>query len=294
MIEITNVSKSYHKGSYALHDINLKFEKGDFVGVLGNNGAGKSTLFKIITGIITDYEGSCLVFGEKSSIELSDRISYIPEMRGLDSRAYVLEHLVDLLQYKGYSKKDAKERIVHWMEKFDMMKYQYNRVEELSKGNQQKLQIILAIANKPEVLILDEPFSGLDVVTCDYIWKILESLHKEACTIIFSTHEIDDKLLNCNKYLFIREGRIVVGGSLQEIAQQYKKVLEIKNSSFNPSNMQDIIHDNYFKKLDDGYYIEIDDLEMAHKIFDNLEEKFSEKFWVREKNLSEIYFDINR
>lgn len=111
MIEILKVSKSYCKENYALQDINLKFEKGDFVGVLGNNGAGKSTLFKVITGIITEYEGQCTVFGKKTSIQLSNIISYIPEVRGLDTKAYVLEHLVDLLQYKGYSKKEAKKEL---------------------------------------------------------------------------------------------------------------------------------------------------------------------------------------
>jgi len=293
MIELSKVSKSYCKGKYALQDINLKFDKGDFVGVLGNNGAGKSTLFKIITGIITDYQGQCTVFGKKSSIQLSNEISYIPEVRGLDTKAYVLEHLVDLLQYKGYSKKEAKERIIRWMEKFDMIKYQYNRVGQLSKGNQQKLQIILAIANEPKVLILDEPFSGLDVITCNDIWNVLEELNKQGCTIIFSTHEIDSKLLKCNKYIFIKEGSIVASGTLNQITGQYKKVLEINNTSFEPSKVKDIIKDNFLEKRDDYYYVEVDDDEMAYQIFEKMQNKFSRKFWIREKNLEEIYFHIN-
>lgn len=276
-----------------MKNINLTIERGDFVGVLGRNGAGKSTLFKVITGIVTDYSGSSMVFGKNSTIQLAECISYLPEVRGLDQKAYILEHLTDLLRYKGYSKKEATKRILEWLDRFGLAKYKYQKVSTLSKGNQQKLQLIVALANNPEILILDEPFSGLDLMTIDSIWKVLKEQKKRKCTIVFSTHEINDNILDCNKFLFMKNGEIIEYGEYENIAKNYDMVLEIKNSSLDVEKVKQVIQSDQIIKRNGEYLISVKNKFMARQIFDTLEEKYCEKFWIREKTISELFREIN-
>lgn len=274
MIKFKHVDKTYKSGAHALVDISFEIPRGQIVGVIGRNGAGKSTMFKIICGIIDDYEGVSEVFNKRSSIEYSDRISYLPEVRGIDGRKYVLKHLVEILMYKGISKADAEESILYWLEHFGIEKYKNYRISSLSKGNQQKLQIILSIANDPEILILDEPFSGLDLITADSLWKTMIQLRDSGCTIMFSTHDLNDNLNHCDRFLIIDKGRLYEDGSLDEIQSRYDKILEIKNKSFRDGKT---------------YNIYLRDEREAREIFKSLPIKYSEKFQIRDMTIAEIF-----
>lgn len=293
MIAIRNLSKVYNNGVKALDEVSFDIGKGELVSVIGRNGAGKSTLFKVITGIITDYEGSSEVFGQRSSIRLADQISYIPEVRGLDPRAYVLEHLTDLVRYKGFNRADAANRVSLWLDQFNMMKYRFQKISSLSNGNQQKLQLIVAVASDPKILILDEPFSGLDLITADYIWNVLLELQKKGCTIVFSTHDLNDNILNSNRFLFLREGRLVEEGTYVEIQDKYDMILQIRNPTLDVTNIVKITGNLEIEEKSGEFNIKISDESEAHRIFESLQEKYCDKFWVRKKTLPEIFREIN-
>lgn len=294
MIEIKSVSKVYDNGTRALNKINLKINRSEIVGVIGRNGAGKSTLFKIMCGLIADYSGESKVFGQKSSIFLTDHISYLPEVRGLDQRTYVIEHLTDLVRYKGFCKKEAKQSVTKWLKEFSLYEYRYQKISSLSKGNQQKLQLIVAVASNPKILILDEPFSGLDLITIDFFWKTILKLRAEGCTILFSTHDLNDNLLNCNRLIFINKGELCENGSLPEIQKHFDMILEIKNESVRLDKLQHIAGEENVQAFEGEYYIRIRDEAMAHEIFDILEQKYCEKFFVRKMTIPEIFREICR
>lgn len=289
MISMTHVSKSYTKGIKALDNVSFFVEKGEITGVLGKNGAGKSTMFKILCGLIEEYEGESKIFGERSSIAFSNKISYMPEVRGMDTRRYVLDHLIELVMYKGMTKKESKKEVLKWLEEFALADRKFQCISSLSKGNQQKLQFISAIASKPEILILDEPFSGLDLTTMDYFWTILLRLRDEGCTIIFSSHDLNDNLLNCDKFIFIDKGVLKKNGSLDEIQNEYPMILELKNSSAKIEVLRKIAGENNVEYLNEEYYIRLQNGADARKIFDNLEDKYSEKFYLRRMNIAEIF-----
>lgn len=293
MISMTNVSKTYQSSIKALNQISFHVNKSEIVGVIGRNGAGKSTMFKIICGLIEDYTGESRIFGEKSSINLSERISYLPEVRGLDTRKYVLEHLVELVMYKGFRKKDVTVEVEKWLKEFSLYDRRYSKISTLSKGNQQRVQLIAAIAMKPEVIILDEPFSGLDLITIDYFWNILLKLREEGCTIIFSTHDLNDNLLLCDRFLFMNKGSLAMNGSLEEIQNQFPVVLELKNASAKKSDIAAVVGNENIQMRKDEYYIRLQNELDARVIFEQLDEKYSEKFYVRKMNLSEIFREIS-
>ena len=294
MIEVQNIKKTYNNGTVALNNINIKVGKGEIVGVIGRNGAGKSTLFKIICGLITDYSGESKVFSHKSSIEFADRVSYLPEVRGLDTRMYVLEHIVDLLLYKGLNKKQAENNVIKWLKEFQLYNYRYNKISDLSKGNQQKLQLIVAIASEPEILILDEPFSGLDLITIDLFWDVITNLRDNGCTVLFSTHDLNDNLNKCNSFIFLNHGELHEKGTLQEIQDHFVMVLEIKNRSLSLKALENIVPATNVKEMQQEYYIRIKNENVAREIFESLDDKYCEKFYVRKLSLQEIFREVCR
>lgn len=294
MIRMNDICKTYSTGTKALDHVNINVKKGQIVSVIGHNGAGKSTLFKILCGIITKYSGESLIDGKKSSISMSDRISYLPEVRGIDGRKCVIDHLTNLLMYKGYSKKEAEGYILNGLEQFDLLHVKYEKIGNLSKGNQQKLQIILAIANSPDVIILDEPFSGLDIITVDYLWDVIYKLRDNGCTIIFSTHNLFDNVNKCDSFFILKKGHVVESGTLQQIQEHYNMILEIENESLTEEILQSIEGIGIYSKEDSVFKIEIEGQNVAEKIFDALEDKYCKRFYVRKFTLPEIFRVIGK
>ncbi len=293
MIIAEHISKKYQKDFLALHEVSFEVKPSTIVGVIGRNGAGKSTLFKIMAGVISDYTGSCTLNGRPVSLDYSERVSYLPETRGLDGRAQVLEHLTDMIRYKGIRKRTAEAYIKEWLVKFKLEEAKYKRIDTLSKGNQQKLQFIIAVASRPEILILDEPFSGLDPITSDLFWQHLEELRDQGCTILFSTHNLSDKMRKCDQFLFIRKGELVEDGSLEEVQRKYDFILELKNDSFSPELIKDMVDSAKIQVNQGTYMIKLPNVEMAKMIQGRLQDCFSEHFQVRKMTLDELFREIN-
>jgi ABC-2 type transport system ATP-binding protein len=222
MIELRNVSKVF-ENIVAVDKINLKIEEQTIFGLLGPNGAGKTTTIRMINQILGIDEGEILFGGEKLKPSHTEKIGYMPEERGLYTQMKVGEHLMFLAELKGLSHKTAKEKIKKWMEKFKIEDWWNKKIIELSKGMQQKIQFIATILHEPPLLILDEPFTGLDPINTQLIKDEIRLMKDKGVTIIFSTHRMEQVEEICEDIALINKGKIILHGEIQELKQQFKK-----------------------------------------------------------------------
>ena len=222
MLSLKNITKQY--GTYkANNDISLEIPSHEIFGMLGPNGAGKTTLIRIITGITMPDSGSILFDGKKYSMDDRLKIGYMPEERGLYKKMKVGEQLIYLAQLKGMSKQDAMKKIKIWVDKFEIATWWNKRIEELSKGMQQKVQFISTIVHEPKLIILDEPFSGLDPINADLIINEMQELKKNGATIIFSTHRMEQVEELCKSIVLINQGKNILEGNVTELRKKYRE-----------------------------------------------------------------------
>ncbi len=222
MLSLKNITKQY--GTYkANNDISLEIPSHEIFGMLGPNGAGKTTLIRIITGITMPDSGSILFDGKKYSMDDRLKIGYMPEERGLYKKMKVGEQLIYLAQLKGMSKQDALKKIKIWVDKFEIATWWNKRIEELSKGMQQKVQFISTIVHEPKLIILDEPFSGLDPINADLIINEMQELKKNGATIIFSTHRMEQVEELCKSIVLINQGKNILEGNVTELRKKYRE-----------------------------------------------------------------------
>jgi ABC-2 type transport system ATP-binding protein len=225
ILEVQNLKK-YFSTQKAVDDISFSIRKGSIFGLLGPNGAGKTTLLRMITGIFYPDEGQIILDGKKFDPEKDvARIGYMPEERGLYKKMKIGEQAVYLARLKGLSKEEAMHRIKEWFVKFQMESWWNKKVEDLSKGMSQKLQFVTTVLHNPSIIILDEPFSGLDPVNANLIKDEIFRLAKEGCTIIFSTHRMEQVEEICDHIVLVNKGKKVLDGSVKEIKQEFKENL---------------------------------------------------------------------
>ncbi len=222
VIEISNVTKKYN-GRVAVNNFSFTAESGKIYGFLGPNGAGKTTTIRMIMGIIEPDSGSIKVFGEKLSEESKKRIGYIPEERGLYRKYRVSDLLLYFGRLKGLSLEDARENTEIWLDRVGLKDRANSKIEELSKGMQQNVQLIVSLINNPDLIILDEPFVGLDPINTRNMKEIIYSLKKSGKTIIFSTHQMNEAERLCDHIFLIDKGTKLIDGSLEEIKKKYSK-----------------------------------------------------------------------
>lgn len=221
MIEAKGIRKSY--GDYeALKGLDLHIEEGSIFGLLGPNGAGKTSFIRILNQILAPDEGQVLFKGEPLKAEHIGRIGYLPEERGLYPKMKIWEQLLYLAQLKGLSKLDAQQRIKQWLERFELWERKDAKVESLSKGLAQKVQFIASVIHEPELLILDEPFTGFDPVNTELIKKEILGLNERGATIIFSTHRMESVEELCEDIVLINKGSRLLGGKLEALKNEYK------------------------------------------------------------------------
>ncbi|MBO7288343.1 MAG: ATP-binding cassette domain-containing protein [Bacteroidales bacterium] len=221
IIKINNVSKTY--GDYkALNNISINVPKQSIYGLLGPNGAGKTTLIRMLNQITAPDEGEIIFNGEKLNRSHISDIGYLPEERGLYKAMKVGEQAIYLAQLKGVSKKDAEKRLKQWFHKFEITDWWDKKVEELSKGMQQKIQFIVTVIHNPQLLIFDEPFSGFDPINVNLLKKEILELRDKGATIIFSTHNMASVEELCDNIMLINKGEKVLEGSVYQIKQDFK------------------------------------------------------------------------
>ena len=221
-MKISDVVKQY-KSVTAVDRVSFTVPKGSLFGLLGPNGAGKTSLIRMITAITLPDEGSISIEGRKIEGRLPDLIGYLPEERGLYKRMKVGEHLLYLAQLKGMSGQQAQQAVGEWLERMDATSWFNRKIEELSKGMQQKIQFIATVMNKPGLLILDEPFSGLDPVNTNLIKSEIRRLNDEGTTVIFSTHRMEQVEEICESIALIDNGQTILEGRVDAIKQEFKK-----------------------------------------------------------------------
>jgi len=220
-ISIKHLNKTY-QNHQALNNINLEIKSGSVFGLLGPNGAGKTTLIRIRTQILTPDSGEIFLNNERQHAKHMRLIGYLPEERGLYKKMSVGEQILFFAQLKGMSLVNAKKELKKWAQKFDMINWLPKKVEELSKGMQQKVQFITTVINNPELLILDEPFSGFDPLNAQNILEEIKLLNKAGTTIIFSSHRMESVELLCNEIGLINKSELIIGGDINKLKQQYK------------------------------------------------------------------------
>ena len=216
--------KKYYSDQKAVDDISFDIQEGSIFGLLGPNGAGKTTLLRMITGIFYPDSGSITLDGKAfDPINDIQKIGYMPEERGLYKKMKIGEQALYLAQLKGLSKSEATEKIKYWFKKFEMESWWNKKVEDLSKGMSQKLQFVTTILHEPKLIILDEPFSGLDPVNANLIKDEIFNLAKKGSTIIFSTHRMEQVEEICDQIVLVNLGKKILDGTVTDIKQQFKQ-----------------------------------------------------------------------
>lgn len=221
ILEVRNVSKKY-ASHVALNNVSLVVPAQKIFGLLGPNGAGKTSLIRIINQITGPDSGEILFNGERLSPTDVDQIGYLPEERGLYKKMSVGDQAMYLAQLKGLKKSDAKEKLMQWFRKFDMETWWNKKVEELSKGMQQKVQFVVTVLHEPRLLILDEPFSGFDPINAQLIRNEILELKQKGATIIFSTHNMGSVEELCDNIALINKSEKILDGSVKEIRKTYR------------------------------------------------------------------------
>jgi ABC-2 type transport system ATP-binding protein len=245
LLELQNLKK-YYATQKAVDDISFSIEQGSIFGLLGPNGAGKTTLLRMITGIFYPDNGEIVFNGTKFN-PLSDNlfIGYMPEERGLYKKMKIGEQALYLAQLKGLSYADAMEKTKYWFQRMGMETWWNKKVEDLSKGMSQKLQFVITVLHGPKLIILDEPFSGLDPVNANLIKDEIFDLAKNGSTVIFSTHRMEQVEEICDHIVLVNQGRKILDGTVNNVKQQFKENL----FSIQLSEVPDDISSNAFDTI---------------------------------------------
>lgn len=222
MLTITQVSKSYGEVQ-ALKDLSLTVKPGEIFGLLGLNGAGKTTTFRMIMNLFNPDQGEILFDGNLIGYEHMDRVGFLSEDRSLMTKMTVKEQMIFYGRLKGMSKKEALEAMHYWLDRFSIQEYESRKIKELSKGNQQKIQFITAIMNDPDLLILDEPFNGLDPFNVQVFIDVIREFQARGKAIIFSSHQMHHIEQFCESMTLLKSGRAIVSGNIQKIKEELKQ-----------------------------------------------------------------------
>ncbi len=293
ILEAKNIHKSYaeHK---ALEDVSISIPKQSVFGLLGPNGAGKTTLIRIINQIIEADQGDILIKGEKLNPNHIRLIGYLPEERGLYKKMKVGEQLIYLGELRGLSHRDAIEKSKAWVVKLDIKEWWNKKIEDLSKGMAQKIQFISTVMHEPEIIILDEPFSGFDPVNANLIKDEILELRDNGSTIIFSTHRMESVEQMCDHIALINKSQKILDGTKKEIKESYKAntfVVEHNNElNGTLSGGYELLENS---KLDENYYqsvIKINDGTGPNELIRNLIQKVEvHSFVERIPSINDIF-----
>lgn len=221
-LELKNINKTYSSAK-ALNEVSFTIPAGSIFGLLGPNGAGKTTLIRILTNILKPDSGTILLNNNNITNATLSSIGYLPEERGLYKKMKVGEQLIYLARLKDLSPKEAREKVSFWMEKLGIASWWTKKIEELSKGMQQKVQFIAAVVHSPKLLILDEPFTGLDPINSNQLQNEIFELRDKGTTIVLSTHRMEQVEEICEHIVLINKGRVILSGGVKSLQEQFKK-----------------------------------------------------------------------
>lgn len=290
-LSLSHVTKRF--GSFtAVNDLSITIPEKEMFGFLGANGAGKTTTFRMILGLMDANEGSITWNGKKIDYSTSRFIGYLPEERGLYPKLKVKDQLVYLARLRGMSRQDALTELKIWLDRFNVPEYLDKKVEELSKGNQQKIQFIAAVLHKPKLLILDEPFSGLDPVNVESLKSAVTELKDNGSTIVFSSHRMEHVEELCENLCIMHHGKPVVHGGLKEIKKSFGKKNITIHADFDLTFLENYPGVVKSKKTAEGVLLQISDEDLAQQILNEINGKgFIRKFELEEPSLNDIFIE---
>ncbi|MBN8253560.1 ABC transporter ATP-binding protein [Priestia flexa] len=288
---LTDVSKQY--GSFtAVNNLSLHIPKGEIFGFLGANGAGKTTTFRMVLGLIEQSAGTITWKDAPITYETSNIVGYLPEERGLYPKLKVRDQLVYLGKLRGMNKNDILKEMDYWLKRFNVPDYANKKVEELSKGNQQKIQFIASVIHRPELLILDEPFSGLDPVNVELLKSAVIDLKERGTTIVFSSHRMEHVEELCEHLCIMHHGQPVVHGKLGDIKRSFGKKNVIVHGEGPFERLEAVDGVVKMKQTVEGVNLQIENEDVSQAIFKELADfSFVRKFIVEEPSLNDIFIE---
>ena len=289
MLKVEHVTK-YYDTFKAVDDLSFEVKGGEIFGLLGVNGAGKTTTFRMIMGLLDPSKGKITLNGKAIDYSVTDQIGFLTEERSLLTKLTVCEQAMFYGTLKNMEKKEIEERLDALLEKFGIEEYKNRKIKELSKGNQQKIQFIMAILNRPKLLILDEPFSGLDPFNVELFKKEISEMAKEGSMIIFSSHRMEHVELFCKKLAIIMRGKVVLEGYLKDIKTKYRKKNIVVKGDLDIKEITKIKGVLEVIEKADEYEIKIESDQYVNDVFDKIKKmKNIMKFEVEEPSLNEIF-----
>lgn len=291
MLKVENITKYYNKVK-AVDNLSFTVDKGEIFGLLGENGAGKTTTFRIILGLINASNGKVTLDGKEIDYSLTDKIGYVTEERSLLTKMTVKDQILLYGVLKGMSEDNILKEMRKWLKKFQISDYENRKIKELSKGNQQKIQFIAAVINKPKLLILDEPFSGLDPINVEMLKKAIKELQDAGCSIIFSSHQMEQIEDFCEKLVILSHGKVVVAGYLKDIKNEYrKKNILLRGNNLPLDKIRKLKGIISLGEHRGEYLVKIESLDIADSIFKIIKDYNITKYDVTEPTLNEIFIE---
>lgn len=288
-LTLQNVTKVYGNTT-AVDNINIEVGRGEIYALLGANGAGKTTTMRMVLGLIHPDSGRIHYEGGGYSQDITKILGYLPEERGLYPKVRVCDQILYLARLKGMKKKDADHRLKEWLEKFSVPEYYNKKVEELSKGNQQKIQFIAAIIHNPRILVLDEAFSGLDPVNVELLKETVKQLRDDGASIVFSTHRMEHVEELCRNVCILHKSRTVLTGNLKEIKNSFPKERIMLSTSEEVSGLGEIDGITKVTRHESGYELHMTKPEAAgHVLHKAMEQSTVQRFEIMEPTLNEIF-----
>lgn len=291
MLEVKNVTK-YYGDFKAVDNLSFTVKEGEIFGLLGVNGAGKTTTFRMIMGLLEPTKGVITLNGKKIDYNVTDEIGFLTEERSLLTKLTVKEQCIYYGRLKNMKTSQILKRMDELLEKFGVSEYKDKKIKELSKGNQQKIQFITAILNNPKLLILDEPFSGLDPFNVELFKKEIIEMSKNGSIIIFSSHRMEHVELFCKKLVIILKGKTVLEGYLSDIKEQYQKKDIFIKGDITKKELKEIKGVTKVEEKADEFEVTIENKEVAKEVFKIIKKKNNIiKFIVEEPSLNEIFVE---
>lgn len=288
MLKVENVTK-YYGTNLAVDHLSFTVDDGEIFGLLGSNGAGKTTTFRMIMGLLDATSGKITLDGKKIDYSVTDKIGFVTEERSLLTKMTVKEQIIYYGRLKGLSEKEILKRLDDWLERFQIKEYKNRKIKELSKGNQQKIQFIAAVINEPKLLILDEPFTGLDPINVKLLKAAIYSLQKKGCSIIFSSHQMEHIEQFCEKLVILVKGKTVLEGYLKDIKESYQKKNIFIRGDVTAKELESINGVLSVEKKLNEFEVKIESNKIVEQVFKKIAHHNITKFVVEEASLNEIF-----
>lgn len=268
MLEVKDLKKSFGSVT-AVDDVNFTIERGEIMGLIGQNGSGKTTTFRMILRLLNPDEGTVSWMGKPFSNEFFDHVGYLPEERGLNQKMSIEHQILYFARLRGKKKSEIEPLIGDWLKDFEVVGNRKDKIKSLSKGNQQKIQLICTLIHEPDLIILDEPFSGLDPVNAGLLEDGIRRAKERGASIIFSSHNMNNVEDLCDNLVMLKNGRQVLNGTIREIRERFGRTRLFLESSLTREEIEEIDGVESVISMQEGaYHIQLRDAEVGRQIFE--------------------------